>query len=79
MAHATTSQSLFSRILWLDLGATSEPQCDCLYLDRSLWVLLYRIWPRCLDAVVIVKPETVLRDRDGSYGSVFRTASGPWE
>ena len=30
-------------------------------LDRTFWVLLYRIWPRCLDAVVIVKPETVIR------------------
>jgi putative transposase len=30
-------------------------------LDRALWVLFYRLWPRCLDAVVIVKPETVVR------------------
>ena len=30
-------------------------------LDRALWVLLYRLWSRCLDAVVIVKPETVVR------------------
>jgi hypothetical protein len=29
-------------------------------LDRILWLLLYRLWPRCLDAVVIVKPETVI-------------------
>ena len=25
-------------------------------LDRIFWVFLYRLWPRCLDAVVIVKP-----------------------
>jgi len=30
-------------------------------LDRALWVLLYRLWSRCLDAVAIVKPETVVR------------------
>src|SRR5262245_27840622 len=30
-------------------------------LDRALWVLLYRLWSRCLDAVVIVKPEAVVR------------------
>jgi len=30
-------------------------------LDRALWVLLYRLWSRCLDGVVIVKPETVVR------------------
>ncbi len=29
-------------------------------LDRIIWLLLYRLWPRCLDAVVIVKPETVI-------------------
>ena len=30
-------------------------------LDRALWVLLYRLWSRCLDAMMIVKPETVVR------------------
>jgi putative transposase len=30
-------------------------------LDRVFWVLLYRNWARCLDRVVIVKPETVVR------------------
>jgi hypothetical protein len=29
-------------------------------LGRILWLLLYRLWPRCLDAAVIVKPETVI-------------------
>ncbi len=29
-------------------------------LDRILWILLYRLWPRCLNTVVIVKPETVV-------------------
>src|SRR5262245_36617653 len=29
-------------------------------LDRLLWVLLYRIWPQILDAVVMVKPATVV-------------------
>ena len=26
--------------------------------DRLLWVLLYRLWPRCLEAMVLVKPAT---------------------
>src|ERR1700720_2226003 len=30
-------------------------------LDRAFWVMLYRLWARCLDRVVIVKPETVVR------------------
>ncbi len=28
--------------------------------DRMLWVFLYRLWPRCLDAIVLVKPATVV-------------------
>src|SRR5271165_3255230 len=29
--------------------------------DRLLWIWLYRIWPRCLDAMVLVKPATVIQ------------------
>ncbi len=29
--------------------------------DRFFWVWLYRFWPGCLDVVVIVKPDTVIR------------------
>jgi putative transposase len=28
-------------------------------IDRLLWVWLYRVWPRCLDVMVLVKPATV--------------------
>ena len=28
-------------------------------IDRLLWVWLYRLWPRCLDTMVLVKPATV--------------------
>jgi putative transposase len=28
--------------------------------DRLLWVWLYRIWPQALDAMVLVKPATVV-------------------
>ena len=30
-------------------------------IDRLLWVLLYRLWPRCLDAMMLVKPATVIQ------------------
>src|SRR5271165_2778344 len=30
-------------------------------IDRLLWIWLYRIWPRCLDAMVLVKPATVVQ------------------
>ena len=31
-----------------------------LTIDRSSWIWLYRIWPRCLNAMVLVKPATVV-------------------
>src|SRR5216684_5027137 len=29
-------------------------------VDRLFWVWLYRLWPRCLEAMVLVKPATVI-------------------
>jgi hypothetical protein len=31
-----------------------------LAIDRWLWIWPYRIWPRCLEAMVLVKPATVV-------------------
>jgi hypothetical protein len=30
-------------------------------LDRLLWVWLYRIWPQVIDAMILVKPATVVQ------------------
>ena len=30
-------------------------------IDRLLWVWLYRLWPRCLDTMLLVKPATVIQ------------------
>jgi putative transposase len=30
-------------------------------IDRLLWVWLYRIWPQVIDAMVLVKPATVVQ------------------
>src|ERR1700720_3020097 len=30
-------------------------------IDRVLWVWLYRLWPRCLDTMVLVRPATVVQ------------------
>jgi putative transposase len=46
-------------------------------LDRALWVLLYRLWPRCLDAVVIVKPETVVRWHRLGFRALWSWKSRP--
>ncbi len=32
-----------------------------LAVDRLLWVWLYRLWPLCLEAMVLVKPTTVIK------------------
>jgi putative transposase len=32
-----------------------------LTIDRLLWVWLYRLWPRCLDTMMLVKPATVIQ------------------
>jgi hypothetical protein len=29
--------------------------------DRLIWVWLYRLWPRCLEVMVLVKPATVVQ------------------
>ncbi len=35
-------------------------------IDRLIWVWLYRLWPRCLKLIVVVKPATVIqRHRQG--------------
>jgi putative transposase len=30
-------------------------------IDRLLWVWLYRVWPRCLELMVVAKPATVVQ------------------
>ena len=46
-------------------------------LDRIIWLLLYRLWPRCLDAVVIVKPETVIAWHHKGFGALWAWKSRP--
>jgi hypothetical protein len=46
--------------------------------DRLLWVLLYPLWPRCLDAMVLVKPATVIQWHRRGFGLFWRWRSRPW-
>ncbi len=39
-------------------------------VDRLRWVWLYRVWPRCLDVMVLVKPATVVQCTAGAFGSM---------
>ncbi len=46
-------------------------------LDRMFWLLLYRLWPRCLDAVVFVKPETVIAWHRKGFRALWTWKSRP--
>jgi hypothetical protein len=49
-------------------------------IDRLLWIWLYRIWPRCLDAMVLVKPATVVNGTVKAFaysGVGVRDQGGP--
>jgi len=41
------------------------------------WLFLYRLWPRCLDAVVIVKPETVIAWHHKGFRAFWAWKSRP--
>ncbi len=44
-------------------------------IDRLLWVWLYRLWPRCLDTMVLVKPATVVQWHRQGYRFFWRWRS----
>src|SRR5258705_12826041 len=45
--------------------------------DRLLWMWLYRIWPQVLNAVVLVKPATVVRWHRKCFRRYWRWRSRP--
>ena len=47
-------------------------------LDRLLWVLLYRIWPQVIDAMVLVKPATVVEWHRRGFRFYWRWRSCGW-
>src|ERR1700720_2412893 len=46
-------------------------------IDRLLWVLLYRLWPRCLEVMVLVKPATVIQWHRAGFRLYWRWRSRP--
>src|SRR5215472_1053182 len=44
-------------------------------LDRLLWVWLYRIWPQTIDAMVLVKPVTVIEWHRKGFRLLWRWRS----
>ena len=47
------------------------------FTDRLLWVWLYRIWPQALNAMVLVKPATVIQWHRKGFRLYWRWRSGP--
>ena len=47
------------------------------WVDRALFIWLYRYWPRILDAITIVRPETVVRWHRKGFAAYWRWRSGP--
>ncbi|HEY5607906.1 MAG TPA: hypothetical protein VIM38_06180 [Alphaproteobacteria bacterium] len=45
-------------------------------IDRLIWIWLYRVWPRCLDAMIVVKPDTVVRWHRAGFRTYWRLRSG---
>jgi hypothetical protein len=46
-------------------------------IDRLLWVWFYRVWPRCLEAMVLVKPATVVQWHRQGFRLHWRWRSRP--
>jgi putative transposase len=46
-------------------------------LDRLLWIWLYRVWPRCLNIMVLVKPATVVQWHRQGFRLFWRWRSRP--
>ena len=45
--------------------------------DRLLWALLYRLWPQCLEVMVLVKPATVIQWHRAGFRLYWRWRSRP--
>jgi hypothetical protein len=45
------------------------------WVDRALFIWLYRRWPRILDAITIVRPETVVRWHRTGFAAFWRWRS----
>src|SRR5437762_1188635 len=46
--------------------------------DRLLWAWLYRVWPRCLKVMVLVKPATVVQWHRQGFRLYWRWRSRSW-
>src|SRR5438128_2360025 len=47
------------------------------WADRALFIWLYRLYPRVLDAITVVRPETVVRRHRMGFAAYWRWMSRP--
>ena len=47
--------------------------------DRLLWVWLYRVWPQVVNAMVLVKPATVVQWHRKGFRLYWRWRSRIWD
>ena len=59
------------------LRARAPRRLDLRWADRALFVWLYRCFPRILDAITIVRPETVVRWHRIGFAAFWRWKSRP--
>ena len=45
--------------------------------DQRLWAWLYRLWPQCLEVMVLVKPATVIQWHRAGFRLYWRWRSRP--
>ena len=57
--------------------AQKRPRPRLSPLDRAFWVAQYRFWPRWKNALVIVRPETVVRWHRQGFRRYWRSISTP--
>jgi hypothetical protein len=65
-------------VLRHQLNVLQQPrQSHLRWVDRALFIWLYRRYPRILDAITIVKPETVVRWHRMGFAAYLRWKSRP--
>ena len=61
----------------LILQRQQKKRIQLTFWDRIFWILLYRLWPKLLESMVIVQPETVIRWHSKGFQAFWRWKSQP--
>ena len=61
----------------LVLQRKQKKRTQLTFLDRIFWILLYRLWPKALETMVIIQPATVIRWHRKGFLAFWRWKSRP--